>query len=228
MGMTSAVYAQAGGTATKPAPAASQPKKEAAPAKKGEAMDSEKAMQDAWEKAGEPGPYHTWLKQFEGDWEAAVKEFKPDGTASESKATYEQKMIFGGRFLEGSFKGRMMGKFFYGRSLMGYNNTDKRFESAWADSMSSTVAYSTGTADSAGKVLTMKGECTDPMSNQKMTTREVTTINDKNSYKMEFYGTQGGKEMKMMEISFTRESGEKKHEDKDAKKDDKDAKKDHK
>ncbi len=235
LGMTSGALAQATAAPAKPADKAAQPKPAEKPAAKpaekmsdkkdDKGADAMKAMEEAWAKAGEPGKYHEWMKQLEGDWEAAVTEYGMDGTKTESKGTMESEIIFGGRFLKNSFKGRMNNKFFYGAGMMGYNNVDKRFESTWADSMSSNISLMTGSADAAGKVLTLSGECPNPMGG-KMKQREVTTIVDKNTHKMEFYGDMGKGEMKMMEITFTRAGKGDKKEMKEDKKDAKDDKKD--
>lgn len=196
------------------------------------AMPDEKAMMEAWEKAGTPGEKHKWIEQFEGEWQASVVEYGMDGKpGAPEKGTMSNKMALGGRFAMMEFKGRAHGKFFYGHGMLGYNNTEKRFENTWVDSMSSNIMFMTGTTDSAGRVLTMAGECMDPMSKQKCTMREVTTIVDKNTMKSDFYMTMpGAPEAKMMEITYTKgaanaESKGEKKEEKAEKKEEKKAEK---
>lgn len=172
------------------------------------AMPDQKAMEEAWEKAGQPGANHKLLSQFEGEWQAEAKEFMPGGGTPEStKGGLRCKMMFGGRYLHMEFEGKMHEKAYHGAGLMGYNNTDKKFETTWADSMNTALSVMSGTADAAGKVITLTGQCTDPTTNQKIAQREVWTITDKDHFRMDFYMTMGGQEMKAMEISYTRGKG---------------------
>jgi hypothetical protein len=178
-----------------------------------------KAMEEAWAKAGEVGPNHAIIAGFEGEWECAVKEYGMDGKVSESKGTSSNTMVLGGRFLSMDYNGRMNGKFFRGLGMLGYCNMNKRFEHLWTDSMSTHMDLMTGSADASGKTLTFTGEMPDPVSGASMKERMVLKIADKQSYAMEMYVDVGGKEMKMMEIAFTRASkGEKKGADKAAEK----------
>lgn len=205
-----------------PAPAApvkkDAPKKDAAPKKDDKAappagMPDPKAMEAAMEAAAKPGAYHEWMKQLEGDWTAVVREMGMDGKWSESKGECTNKLVFGGRFMETSFKGRSQGKFFYGGGVMGYNNMDKRFESIWYDSMSTGMMTMYGTADKDGKVVTLKGEFTSPMDGKKMSMREMLTIVSKDKHTLELFMPMpgpDGKEMetKMMEITYTKGKAE--------------------
>ncbi len=177
-----------------------------------------KKMQEEMEKAAQPGENHKWLEQMEGDWEAEVKEFN-DGKEKTTKGEMTSKMVFGGRFLQSDFKGRMDNKFFYGSGIMGYNNTEKVFEGVWYDSMSTGLEKSVGKADAAGKVLTMTGSGMFPWGKSK--TREVTTMVSKDKYTFDYFVMMAGKETKLMEINYTRKGkGDTKKEEKSEKKKD--------
>lgn len=172
-----------------------------------------------WQKSAAPGKFHEWLKQMEGEWQVEMKFFGPDGSPmGGGTGTMTSKMTKGGRFLDQDFDGRFNGMFFRGGGTMGYNNLDKRFEATWTDSMSTGIMMMTGQADAAGKVLTMTGESTQP-DGKKETEKEVTTIIDKNSYKSEFFKVAGGKDLKTMEIVYTKgKAADKKEEKKEQKK----------
>ncbi|CAN5845097.1 hypothetical protein BH11PLA1_BH11PLA1_14200 [soil metagenome] len=171
-----------------------------------EKMMDPKAMEAAMMEAGKVGPMHAWMKGMEGDWAAECKEMdmtKP-GEWKTSKGMMTNKMTMDGRFMEGTFKGSMDGKDYVGQSCMGYNNTSKMFESTWHDSMNTGMTMMKGTADSAGKVLTMSGECACPIGGQ-MNMRMVTTMMSRDAFKQEFFMTMAGMpEMKGMEINYTR------------------------
>ena len=114
-------------------------------------------------------------------------------------------MILGGRWLKGEYSGQMMGKRFKGMQLLGYDNQTKKYISAWIDDMSSSLQMAEGQADASGKVITVVGECVDPMTNQKKTSRMVMTVVSNDRHTVEMFGPgMDGKEMKMMSIEYTR------------------------
>ncbi len=195
------------------APALAQPPAKDAPAKKDapkhEAQPNKdaQAMQEAWMKAGQPGANHKLLSQMEGEWTAETTEMMPGAPEAKSKGTMRSKVVLDGRFLHMEYDGKAHGQPYRGAGTMGYNNTDKRFESTWSDSMGTATSFMTGTADAAGKVFTMTGEHTNPASGKKETAKEVITITDSGHYTMDFFMSMDGKDVKVMTIAFTRGKG---------------------
>ncbi|MGH7130568.1 MAG: DUF1579 domain-containing protein [Phycisphaerales bacterium] len=222
--------------ATAPAPAKKdapkdQPKKDDKPATTPPApkMPDPKEMEAMMEALGKPGAQHDWLKGMEGTWQAKCSEMDmATGGTKTSDAEATNKMVYGGRYLECSFKGRMDGKFFYGTNILGYSNSEKQFQSVWYDSMNTNISTMTGQTDSAGKVLTLHGEETNPEDGKKMKVRCVFTMLAKDHYTFDYYMTMAGqKEMKWMTIDYTKGAAakEEKKDEKEAKKDDKSDKK---
>lgn len=198
----------------------------AEPGKEGKPGDmSMDEMMKAYAAVSQPGPYHKWMAQLEGEWKSQVTMFGPDGKpmgpASMGKET--RKLEMGGRFLDVDFEGEFMGQKFEGAGVMGYNNIEKRFESTWYDSMSTGVMMLTGQADKEGKVVTFSGEETEP-DGTKSKIKEVLTIVSKGETRSDFYKMAGGKEMKTMEIVYTR-TGDVKKEEHEGKKEMKEEKK---
>lgn len=209
MMLASAALAQAPAAPSapsKPATPAATPAAPATPAKP--ASPAAEMPED------KPGPMHEWLKHFEGEWSCVTKEFDPMSgkEAGGGTGTMTTKLAMGGRFLVNEYDGRWDGKFFRGMGTTGYNNALKRFESTWVDSMGTQTMFMTGTADAAGKVLTCTGDMIDPMSGQKITMKEVTTITAKDAHRQDFYITMNGKELKVMEIVSTKGKAAKKDE----------------
>ncbi len=171
--------------------------------------DAQKAM----EEAAKAGPNHKLLEWFAGEWQVVVKDLTP-GQESTDEGVMTAKMVYGGRFLLSDFDGRFHGKFFRGGGMMGYNNATKRFESTWADSRDTAIAFMSGSMSADNKVLTMTSEMNDPTTGKKVTMKEVDTITGKDAYKGEFYmGT-----MKVMDLSYVRgKAAEKKSDTKDEK-----------
>ena len=185
-------------------PAAPQPAKPEV-----KAVKPEVKADDAAKKANEPGAAHKALEAFEGEWTCELKTFAPDGTSSVDKGTMTNKMVFGGRFLQEEYDGRMGGKFFRGGGLWGYNNATKKYETAWADSSSTGLSCMTGTVDAAGKVFTFTGETVDPASGKTVKQREVVTVVDKTTHRYDVFESHDGKESKVMEVTCTKAKAEK-------------------
>ncbi|MFN0011675.1 MAG: DUF1579 domain-containing protein [Phycisphaerales bacterium] len=179
--------------------------KAAAPAadgKKGEPSMDE--MMKQYEAVGKPGPQHAWLAKSAGVWKTSMKMWEPDGKEVDAgPGEVKCKMTMDGRFLAMSFKSNFMGQEFQGGGMMGYNNIDKRFESVWHDTMGTGLMMMTGQTSPDGKTLTMSGQCTEP-DGTKCEMKQVSKWASDTSYTETFYKTIGGKEMKQMEIVYTK------------------------
>ena len=164
-------------------------------------------MMQAWEKASTPGKEHATLAQLEGSFDASVSMWmKPDAPVEKSTGRADNRMIYGGRHLEGRFNGTFMGQPFEGMSYTGYDNVQKKYYSSWIDSMATTMMMSTGTGDASGKSMTFTGECHDPMTGKPAPFKNLLTIDGPNRYSMQMWTTyaKSGKEFKTMEITSTR------------------------
>lgn len=168
--------------------------------------DDLKKMEEAMEAAAKPGPMHDWLKSLEGTWQTEIKASWPGAPEEVQLGVCKRRMELGGRFLMTEYDGRWEGKFFRGSGSLGYNNITKRFEQTWMDTMSTGTMMTTGTADPAGKVLTLTGEFT-MGEGMNVKSRQVYTIVSPDKHTEAFYHAMGGQEMKVMEITYTRGSG---------------------
>ena len=122
--------------------------------------------------------------------------------------------VFDGRYLITEHTGKMQmpgadGKMadmeFKGMATEGYDNAKKKFVSSWIDNMGTGVMHMEGTYDSGTKTLTYSGEY-EMMPGMKTKVRETIKFTDKNHRTFEFYEDRGGKEVKTMEINYTRKS----------------------
>ncbi|MBK7884987.1 MAG: DUF1579 domain-containing protein [Chitinophagaceae bacterium] len=156
------------------------------------------------------GDVHKMMASWNGNWNAEVigwNPFKPDAPADTNKATTTNKMVLGGRYQMSTTTGKMMGMPFEGISTLAFDNSKKTFISTWIDNMGTGMMKLEGPWDEATKSMTLKGKCVNAsMGDGKETDiREKFTIVDDNTQLMEMYGTgPDGKEMKMMQINFTR------------------------
>jgi hypothetical protein len=154
-------------------------------------------------KYATPGPQHAWLKKGEGDWKATVKMWSGPGDPVVSEGVSENRMILGGRYLEQRYTGAMYGQPFEGYGLTGFDNRTQQFFGMWVDNSSTGLMTSYGSTDDSGKSLTMKSTMPGP-DGKPMESRTVTMWTDDNTMVYSMYGTIGGKEMLMMEITYIR------------------------
>ena len=173
--------------------------------KKPEKQMDPQAMMEMYQKLATPGEPHKLFASLAGSWTTKTKEWmEPGKPPTESTGTAEMKMLLDGRFLQQEFTSQMMGQPFSGIGIDGYDNLRKRYVTTWIDTMGTGIFQMEGTASADGKTITLKGRHDEP-SGGHMTHRAVWKIIDSNTQTFDMYGThQGGKEMKMLEIAYTR------------------------
>ncbi len=174
--------------------------------KKAEKKMDQQAMMELWQKLAQPGEPHTLFATLAGSWTTTTKEWmEPGKPPTESTGTAEMKMLLDGRFLYQEYHAQMMGQPFSGIGIDGYDNVTKKYVTAWIDTMGTGIFMMEGTASADGKTITLKGSHPEP-GGGKMSHRAVWKIQDANNQTFEMYGTHGhgGKEMKFLEIVYTR------------------------
>jgi hypothetical protein len=163
---------------------------------------------EAWAKLNQPGEPHKMLAAMAGDWTLEVKAWMvPGAPPSVSQATCTCKMIMDGRFLQEDVTGTMMNQPFTGMSLTGFDNIKQKYTATWIDNMTTGIFKSEGAYDPAAKIVNMSGMQYDPVSDKDVPVRTVTRLVDDKTHVFEWY-TVGpdGKEVKAMEITYTRKS----------------------
>lgn len=176
--------------------------------KKHEKPMDQQAMMEVWKKLAQPGEPHKLFASLAGSWTTQTKEWmEPGKPPMESAGTAETKVLLDGRFLYQEYHAQMMGQPFSGIGIDGYDNVTKKYVTAWIDTMGTGIFIMEGTASADGKTITLKGSHPEP-GGGKMSHRAVWKIQDANNQTFEMYGTHGhgGKEMKFLEIVYTRKS----------------------
>ena len=173
--------------------------------KKPEKQMDPQVMMEMYQKLATPGEPHKLFATLAGSWTTTTKEWmEPGKPPTESTGTAEMKMLLDGRFLYQEYTSQMMGQPFSGIGIDGYDNLRKRYVTTWMDTMGTGFFTMEGTASTDGKTITLKGQHDEPGGGH-MTHRAVWKIVDSNTQTFDMYGThQGGKEMKMLEIAYTR------------------------
>jgi hypothetical protein len=167
-------------------------------------MDQQAEM-EAYMKLATPGEPHKLFATLAGSWTTTNKEWmEPGKPPTESTGTAEMKMLLDGRFLYQEYNAQMMGQPFSGIGIDAYDNMTKKYMTAWMDTMGTGIFMMEGTASTDGKTITLKGSHPEP-GGGKMTHRAVWKIVDNNTQTFDMYGAHhGGKEMKVLEITYTR------------------------
>ena len=180
--------------------AMTEEKKAAAPSQ----ADMQKMM-ETYTKLATPGEPHKQMATMAGTWTTKTKAWMdPSQPPMESTGTCEQKVLLDGRFLQQECTGDMMGQKFNGIGLMAYDNFTKKYKATWMDSMGTGLYVFEGTSSPDGKTINMTSNWDDPIEGP-MKVRTVTKIIDNNNQIFEMYGTgKLGKEIKMMEMTYTR------------------------
>jgi Protein of unknown function (DUF1579) len=170
-----------------------------------EMTPQQKAEMEAYQKAGTPGAPHQAMAATAGTYDTKVKSWHEAGQPPmESTGTASRTMALDGRVLVEDFKGSMMGMPFTGHGMTGYDNVSGKYWSTWNDSMSTGVMMSEGTCD-AKNTCAFKGSWNDPIKKGPVAARMTSRWTSPTTEVFEMYGPgKDGKEMKMMEITYTK------------------------
>jgi hypothetical protein len=167
----------------------------------------EKAAMEAMMKAATPGEAHKKLDPLAGSWDAVVTMWMdPSKPPTESKATAETKWIMGNRYLEEKVTGEFGGMTFLGQSETGYDNLKKQYTSTWIDNMGTGISMYSGAYDADKKTFTYHGEELDPLSGKQFKVKNVIRVVDKDKHEVDMYKDVGGKDVKVMHITYTRKA----------------------
>lgn len=165
----------------------------------------QQAEMEAYAKAGTPGAPHAALAAAVGSYDLKLKSwYEPGGEPTEETGTATRQMILGGRVLVESMDATVMGAPFIGHGMSGYDNVVDEFWSTWMDNMSTGVMVSKGTCNAMG-ACEFRGGWNDPIKKGPVKARMTSRWTGPTTQVFEMYGpARDGKEMKMMEIVYTK------------------------
>jgi len=171
----------------------------------GHGMEIPPEAMAAWQQSMTPGEAHAYLARYVGEWDFENTLWMAPGAPPQvSKGTSTKRMLFGGRYLEETLHGDMMGQPFEGRAVTAFDNTTLEFVGSWIDSMSTMMMVVHGTFE-GGDGHTLTGNYTDPMTSQPTTARLVSRIISPDQHIFEYYTTSGkGEEFKSMAVVYKR------------------------
>jgi hypothetical protein len=162
-----------------------------------------------------PGENHKWLQDMVGTWSYVIRWWmNPEAPPSESTGNTIFRSVMDGRYLIGDHAGKMQtpgpdGKMmdmeFKGIGIEGYDNAKKKFVASWIDNMGTGIMNLEGTYDASTKTLTYYADY-EMMPGMKTKIRQTVKLTDHDHHTIEFFEDRGGKEVKTMEIAYTRKS----------------------
>ncbi|MCI0472645.1 MAG: DUF1579 domain-containing protein [Ignavibacteria bacterium] len=152
-----------------------------------------------------PGNEHKELAKQNGDWVYSMKSWMDpasEPTVSEGTATCE--MMLDGRYQLMKVYGNVMGMPFNGISTTAFDNGKKIWISTWIDNLGTGLMYAEGKYDESTKCIVFKGKMYDPMSGKDIDFKENMLFIDENTMGMDMFSVIDGKDVKNMEIRYTR------------------------
>jgi hypothetical protein len=160
---------------------------------------------DAYKKAGTPGPEHKHMAEMAGSYDAKIKMWHDaKSPVEEETGTVKRTMMLDGRVMTEDMTSQMMGMPYMGHGMMGYDNTTKKWWSTWSDNMGTGIMMTTGTCD-ANHACTFHAGMMDPVTNKMVKYRMTTKWTSPTTEVFEMHAPgKDGKEMKMMEITYTK------------------------
>ena len=121
-----------------------------------------------WMRRGLPGKEHAALNPLVGTWRARYEVYGTLGRRGDEPpivsddVTTRREWIGGGRFIEDTTEGTLMGAPLWRRGWLGYSNVDRRYEWITIDSVNSTMMIYSGAPGSAtAQPIVMEGAFTD-------------------------------------------------------------------
>lgn len=160
-------------------------------------------MMKKWQDYMTPSTVHQAFAKMAGNWNASVTTIM-GGQEMKSEGSGVYEVILGGRYLKSSFKSTMMGMPFEGFGLDGYDNATKQYLSVWMDNFGTGIMYLKGKMDDATKTVVYTGMIVDPMSGNEVPTKTTMKMIDDDHSVMEMFSFENGKEVKNMQIDYTR------------------------
>jgi Protein of unknown function (DUF1579) len=204
------VFGVGGAAALSAGVSSAQPatKDKAQPAKPGDKPAAPAGQPDMAAMEVKPTEHHKQLDALLGTWEGTVKFWMAPGSeAMESTGTVKREWDMDGLFMVERVTGKSVGMpgEFKGMGIIGYNTTEKRYESTWIENMATHITFMTGKYDAAKKTLTFEGDAINPMTGKREKRRDVIDLSNPTKHTMAGYcAGPDGKEFKNFEGTFTK------------------------
>lgn len=165
---------------------------------------AQEAAPPGFEEALKLAPEHALLKKHIGKWTTETKSYFADPNKPEvSKGSATFTALFGGRYIQQTFKGEFFGMPFEGVGVTGFDKNKKKYVGTWIDSFETGIMTTEGTYDEKTNTVVEVGISQSAEGEAKMKT--VTKFVDDDTMVFTMHMVQpDGKEVLGMEITYRR------------------------
>ncbi len=152
---------------------------------------------DPWTKYMMPGDIHKKLEQYIGNFEMEITMNMAEGVDPVIIKVYSvHKMILGGRFLEMTQSGDMMGMPYHSITTMGFNNSDNNYSLTTITNMGTGTLYVSGLQEKGTQSVQLQGKLSNPINGQSIAIRQAVHFIDADNMLIENFDKESGSEEK--------------------------------
>jgi hypothetical protein len=164
-------------------------------------MNMEEAM-----KLAQPGPEHKLLQSMAGKFKQKIKFNYAPGQSMEGDGSGTVESILGGRFVQISSEGTIMGMKTKSITILGFDRRKNKYTLFSIDEMGTYSVIAEGDYDSNTKIMTLTGTEDDPTMKMKQDFKFIFNFANENERKMDIvFIKPDGSENKMVEVTIIRE-----------------------
>ncbi len=150
---------------------------------------------------------HKRLDYFVGNWDVAVKFKLPEGKEGGGKSGLKTEWIVNNKFIREAYESKFMGQPLSIWQMRGFDTTTGKWVEfqLHAEGDNTHTMQLTGPSPAGDAPMTLSGESIDSMTKKPVKLRTVTTVIDKDHYRLEwFMRRQGEKEDRTVVLEHTR------------------------
>jgi hypothetical protein len=152
-----------------------------------------------------PGKEHLNMAKMNGDWNYTSQFWMdPNAPPQISEGTAACEMILGGRYMQMTVFGKMMGMDFKGISVTGFDNAKKVWVNSWIDNFGTGLMYMEGKFDDTSQKIVYTGKMVDPISGKDVDFKQTVKMIDDKNMETEMFDNSNGKEFKTMQINYVK------------------------
>lgn len=169
-------------------------------------MSSQAQKQDPWMEYMMPAEMHKMLETYSGNFTMEITMWMTAGQQPQIfTVTSMNKMILGGRFLEMTQTGNMMGMDYHSITTIGFNNSEKKFALTTLTNMGTGILSLTGSWDEKGKTANLAGTLTNPVTKKPIHVRQTISFPNSDTILIEnFDQEESGEERKSIQYKIVR------------------------
>jgi hypothetical protein len=161
----------------------------------------------AWMEYMTPSETHNMMAESVGEWTTkSTFWMEPGGEPMVSEGTATAEMLLGGRYLQMTNKGNVMGMDFEGISTVAFDNASKEFINTWIDNMGTGLMICKGKFNEETGKVEMEGTYVDPMTGNEEPFRQTFQAVDNDHHLVEMFTYKGGEEFKSLMVEYSRKN----------------------